>query len=169
LLCASCSYTRSKILPVSFPVVSFIYICLGFVPRQVLRFSVGVFVRRCQELFSVLPSHALDLASWIWTLAFWFSWSLPREELAVRLDFCSNFHCCAHHGPRFLLGVSATTSPVSRVKSSICARLRVRALSRESKRAPLGFVREGVAPACAQLSAGSRSKRPVSFWSCARA
>jgi hypothetical protein len=80
LLCASCSYTRYEILPVLFPVVSFIYNCLGFVPRQVLyfspfakkkvlRFSVGVFVRRRRELFSVLPSCALDLASWIWSPA----------------------------------------------------------------------------------------------------
>jgi hypothetical protein len=49
-----------------FPVKFFV-----FLPSQkkVLRFSVGVFVRRRRELFSVLPSCALDLASWIWSPA----------------------------------------------------------------------------------------------------
>jgi hypothetical protein len=84
-------------------------------PVKFFIFLLVFFVHRPRELFSVLLSRALYLASWIWgpaqrlerrpgftRLCFDFR-SFLREDLAARLDVCTNFRCCARHGPRFLL------------------------------------------------------------------
>jgi hypothetical protein len=152
-----------------FPVEFFIFLLLFFVRRR-LRAFLGLAIVCLGSGFVDLGSRSKPYVSGrICVPTFWFSRSLPREELEVRLDFCSNFCCCACHGPCFPFGVSATVGLISRVKSSICARLSVRAPTRESKRAPLGFIREGGAPAYARLGAVRWSKWPVSFQSCARA
>jgi hypothetical protein len=63
---------------VSFSVVSFVYSCLGFVPRRVLHFSVAVFCPSSPKSFS----WSCHRVPWIWLCGF----GVPLETLCVGQD-----------------------------------------------------------------------------------